>query len=198
MYDDFERAQGSSSSSEAPAPRPSTSRLLKRKRGDTVQLPLENFLNDEGDLLTSKRHRPNLSEAPIHNLPSVDQTEISFTTKSAEVTVVARRLVVDEVVKPPVSCLDPSTPRRDAPVGPYSWAKQWKYADGVGAYLSCEAVYDLEKAKLLDSRMLVSRKRTTNVFDLASTWRKQQISSLLAEDPVQGSAAINAEWSNNV
>jgi hypothetical protein len=33
-------------------------------------------------------------------------------------------------------------------------------------------VFDFEKTKFTDRRMLVSRKRTTNIFDLASVWRK--------------------------
>jgi hypothetical protein len=190
MYEEFETVNSVLGSSEALTPRPS----MKRKLGDTVQQPLENFLGAGGSIL-SRAHRPDVNSAS-HNLLSVKRPG-GLTRNPRQSTIVARRLVVDEVVKPPCSCSDPSSPRLEPPVGPYSWAKRWNYTDGAGAYLLYEPVYDIRKAKLLESRMLISRKRTTNVFDLASVWRKQQISSLLAGNPIEDPAVLN-EWSENV
>jgi hypothetical protein len=101
----------------------------------------------------------------------------------------------------PVSCLNapPSISRFAEPEGPFRWAVRWKYAPGsVGAHLLHEPVFCPLKAGWLDSRMIVSRKRTTNVFDLASQWRKNPTdSSSLVQEPLTGLEVVD-DWSNNV
>jgi hypothetical protein len=73
-----------------------------------------------------------------------------------------------------VSCLstDPTLPRLPEPDGPFSWAVRWKHHERHGLMLEKDKVFDFFKTSFFNRRMLVSRKRTTNLFDLASVWRK--------------------------
>jgi hypothetical protein len=48
----------------------------------------------------------------------------------------------------------------------------WGFSPRNGLYFEQKLQFDFEKTGFLDRRMLVSRKRTTNIFDLASVWRK--------------------------
>jgi len=45
-------------------------------------------------------------------------------------------------------------------------------------------VFDFHKTSFFNRRMLVSRKRTTNLFDLASVWRKAKIRQAAQEPPL--------------
>ena len=69
------------------------------------------------------------------------------------------------------------------PEGPYSWAVSWGFSPGAGLVFEKKIVYDFEKSGFFNRRLLVSRKRTTNVFDLASSWRKAIIHSSIIEEP---------------
>jgi hypothetical protein len=99
---------------------------------------------------------------------------------------VQTRLEDREVFDFSVTCLssDPTLPRRDAPVGPVSWAVEWGFGPRSGLYLEQKLVPDFNKTGFCDRRMLVSRKRTINVFDLASAWRKAIINSELSEGEI--------------
>jgi hypothetical protein len=65
--------------------------------------------------------------------------------------------------------------------GLLSWAVKWSFSPRVGLTFDKTPVFDIRKTSLLDRRMLVSRKHTTNVFDLASVWRKAKMRSLIEE-----------------
>jgi len=73
-----------------------------------------------------------------------------------------------------VSCrsTDSTLPRLPEPDGPFSWAVRWKHSERHGLMLERTKVFDFFKTSFFNRRMLVSRKRTTNLFDLASVWRK--------------------------
>jgi hypothetical protein len=87
-----------------------------------------------------------------------------------------------------VTCLskDPTLPRREAPVGPFCWAVEWGFSHGTGLFLEQKLVPDFFKTGLCDRRMLVSRKRTSNIADIASAWRKAKIAASLSEDEISG------------
>ena len=70
-------------------------------------------------------------------------------------------------------CDDPRTPevfRLAEPEGPLSWAIVSKMHNGITVGIGREAIFDLRKTDLLDRRLLVSRKRTMNTFDLTRKW----------------------------
>ena len=155
-----------------------------------VQRSLEDFTGAGGSFKRLKISSGQTSPQPI-----ISESFVAGPAPAA-VTIALEKLRVDKVTYvAKSSCADPLTPRLNPPVGPYSWAKRWEYS-GAGVYLHCLPMYDIRKTTLLDSRMLVSRKRTTNVFDLASLWRKQQISSVKA-GPLQGPVFVD-EWSHNL
>jgi hypothetical protein len=87
-----------------------------------------------------------------------------------------------------VTCLskDPTLPRRSAPVGPFCWAVEWGFSHGTGLFLEQKLVPDFVKTGLCDRRMLVSHKRTSNIADIASAWRKAKIAASLSEDEISG------------
>ena len=73
-----------------------------------------------------------------------------------------------------ISCLSKNLdlPRRPTPEGPFSWAAGWGFSPRNRLFFEQKLVFDFEKIKFTDHCMLVSCKHTTNIFDLASVWRK--------------------------
>jgi hypothetical protein len=101
--------------------------------------------------------------------------------------------LVAELAEPPlvdlsVSCrsTNPSLPRRPTPTGAFSWLVSWGYNPRVGLYFEQKLAPDFKKTSFCNRRGLVSRKRTTNVFDLASAWRKAKNNQAALEDPLLG------------
>jgi len=88
-----------------------------------------------------------------------------------------------DVVDVSVLCLstNPTLPRHDEPEGPYSWAVGWIYSEKLGIIFAKKPYFDFFKTTFFNRRMLVSCKRTNNLFDLASAWRKAR--NRLASSP---------------
>lgn len=105
--------------------------------------------------------------------------------------------LVPVVMTDSVSCLstDDTLPRMEEPDEPYAWARYWEYNSLSGLSLVHGKVLDIRRTDLHTRRMLVSRKRTQNVFDLTAAWRKALINSALEVEPID-SEQLN-EWSNN-
>jgi hypothetical protein len=73
-----------------------------------------------------------------------------------------------------VSCLstNPDLPRLQEPDGPYSWSVGWAFSERLGVTFEKKKSFDFMKTSFFNRRMLVSRQRNTNLFDLTSAWRK--------------------------
>jgi hypothetical protein len=81
---------------------------------------------------------------------------------------------VEPAVDVSISCLstNPSLPRRESPQGPYLWTVGWTFSEKFGVVFEQKLAYDFFKTSFLNCRMLVSRKCTHNLFDLAAAWQK--------------------------
>jgi hypothetical protein len=83
-----------------------------------------------------------------------------------------------------VLCLsnNPSLPRHEEPKGPYSRMVGWTYSDKFSVVFE-KKTFDFFKTSFFNPCMLVSRKQTHNLFNLASAWQKAKIKAVTTITP---------------
>lgn len=142
--------------------------------GPLHQETLDRFWTGQPPVSRDNRKRRSLSPHPVRRM------ELREAESTGDVI-----YAVEEVPPPPaelarplvdlrISCrsTDPTLPRLAEPDGPFSWAVCWEHSERTGLNFVKKPVFDFFKTSFFNRRMLVSRKRTTNLFDLASVWRK--------------------------
>jgi len=152
------------------------------------QYPLERFWNKPpSSVAGSSRKRQNSDDGVQVRLDKVKRSATSSdvaTSREVILSSVANSGIDDsDIVDVSVSCLstNPSLPRHEEPEGPYSWAVGWTYSEKLGIIFEKKPYFDFFKTTFFNRRMLVSHKRTNNLFDLASAWRKAR--NRLASSP---------------
>jgi hypothetical protein len=171
----------------------SGSRIVKRRlpSEDLTQSRLDSFVS-EGQLLT-KRPRIGSVSRDESDVAMFASEVARYSSSEEEIEDSADLPARSSPVDLSVSCrsTDTSLPRLVEPDGPFSHLVTWESVNGRASFSHKESL-DLTKTDFLKRRMLVSRKRTRNMFDLTSAWRKAMMKIDSETAPDADSDPVNA------